>query len=428
MPMDGHSATYERLRTHLEAQLVEVLADEPNGRPRPDRQDLEATLQQNLRTVIQETRLPPLSLEEEMRLIRQVLDEVVGGGPLSPLLADPTVTEVMVNGPRQVYVERRGRLERTAVVFRDANHLMSVLERLLDAAGVTITESEPCVDASLPDGTRLNAIIPPLVLNGPTVTLRKRLRQWTMGDVVGQGSLSPHAATFLEACVKAKVNVVISGGTSTGKTTLVNMLSLSIPQEERIITIENVPELELQGREHWIRLVARNPNMEGRGEVSLRMLVHNALRMRPDRLILGEARGGEALDVVQAMHTGHEGVITILHANAPQAALERLETLMLMSGLELPAQACRMQIASVVELVVHLSRFPDGTRKVTHISQVGGAEASGFILEDLFRFELKGLGAGQILGELVATGARPRFMKKLETAGVQLTSELFHHA
>jgi len=427
--MTDSQVAYEQLKQKLRLRLAALLE---NGAREGEATDLDreaiSTQLRLLLSASREPRQPVLSAQEQARLVEELADEIIGAGPLEPLLADPEVTEIMVNGPGQVYVERGGRLERTGVAFRDANHLMSVIERLLDTAGASVTESEPCLDATLPDGARINVIIPPLVLNGPTMTIRKKLRRWTMDDFIAYGTLTPQVAELLAACVKAKVNLVISGGTSTGKTTLVSILSSFILQEERIITIENVAELDLPNREHWIRLVARAPNIEGRGEMPLRALVRNAMRMRPDRIILGEARGGEALDVVQAMHTGHQGVITVMHADSPQAALERLETLMLMSGLDLPPQACRMQIASAIELIVHLSRFPDGSRKVTQVSQVAGVEAQGFVVEELFRFEPKGLTSeGQVLGSLVATGTPPRFMKKFDTAGLRLPPELFHH-
>ena len=334
-------------------------------------------------------------------------------GSLEPLLRDRDVTEIMINGPTHVYVERHGQLERVPTAFRDTHHLMSVVERLLDSAGMSVTTSEPCADATLPDGSRVNVIIPPLVLNGPTVTIRKKIHPWTMDDFLRLDSISPQATEFLEACVKAKVNLVVSGGTSTGKTTLVSILSSFIPPTERIITIENVAELELPGHEHWIRLVGRSPNLEGKGEIPLRTLVRNALRMRPDRIILGEARGGEALDVVQAMNSGHDGVVTVLHATSPQAALERLQTLMLMSGLELPSEACQMQVARGVDVVIHMSRFADGSRRLGSIAQVLDSVEGGFQVEELFAFEVRGFqDGGRLEGALRYTGARPKVVKK----------------
>jgi pilus assembly protein CpaF len=292
--------------------------------------------------------------------------------------------------------------------------------------GLTVNESNPLCDAMLADGSRINVIIPPLVLNGPVVTIRRKSRAWTVHDFVTVGALSEQAAQCLETCVKAKVNVVISGGTSTGKTTLVSILSTCIPSDERVITIENVAELELLGREHWIRLVAKAANLEGRGEIPLRALVKNALRMRPDRIILGEARGGEALDVVQAMHSGHDGFITVLHANTPRSALERLETLMLMSGLDLPPTACRMQIASAVDLVVHMGRFADGSRRIAAITQVlGTSQQEGYELEDLFTFDVEGFSSdGKLQGACRYTGARPKFLAKFRLNKVEVPAWL----
>lgn len=418
---DAHASTYDRLKTRLKARLVEALAEEPRGRPRPDRQALEDTLKQSLRFVVQDAHVPALAAEDEARLVRDVLDEVVGLGPLNQLLSDPTITEIMINGPSGIFVERQGTLSRVDAAFRDTNHLMAVIERLLSPVGRTVNESEPICDATLEDGSRINVIIAPLVVNGPVVTIRRQMRAWTMKDYVGSLALSDQAAQFLEACVKAKVNCVVSGGTSTGKTTVVTILSSFIPSHERIITIENTPELTLNDREQWIQLISKSSNLEGRGEIPLRTLVRNALRMRPDRIILGEARGGEALDVVQAMHTGHDGVITVLHANSSQAALERLETLMLMSEVELPPQACRAQIAGVVDLVIHMSRFADGSRRVSAITQVLGASPEGFQLEDLFVFKVTRFSnGGKLEGECRYTGARPKFLHKFQMNNVPI--------
>ena len=409
--MANLQAAYEQLKQNLRVRLVSQLKTTGrNGQLGSlDRESVLSQLRVALDAMRTESHKLTVGPQEQERVLAELADEVIGLGPLEALLADPEVTEVMVNGPHQIYVERHGRLERTAATFRDSQHLMSVVERLLDSAALSVTGSEPCVDASLPDGNRLNVIIPPVSLNGPVVTIRKRLQQWSMEDLLAEQSLSEQSAEFLKACVQARGNLVVSGGTSTGKTTLVSVLSEFIPQTERIITIENVAELELPRREHWIRLVARPHNVEGRGEVSLRMLVSNALRMRPDRIILGEARGGEALDVVQAMHTGHEGVITILHANSPKAALERLETLMLMSGLDLPPAACRMQIASALDLVVHMGRFADGSRRVSAISQVLGMTADGFELEDVLVFEAQQFTPeGKLRGTHRYTGVSPK--------------------
>jgi pilus assembly protein CpaF len=423
---------YERLKARLKVRLAD-LVDRSTS---PDRQPLlretfEEPLRRAAHALSQELVGRALSPDDEARLLHEVIDEMVGLGPLEPLLADPAVSEVMINGPRQIFVERDGCLERLAPerTFRDAQHLLTVIERLLSPAGVGVNEAEPCVDAWLPGGLRANVVIPPIALNGPTVTLRKQARRFTMEDWIACGSISPQAARLLEACVKAHVNIIISGGTSSGKTTLVSVLSRSISPQERVITIENVAELELPC-EHWVRLVARLGHADGRGEISLRALVKNALRMRPTRIILGEARGGEALDVVQAMLTGHDGVLTVLHASSPAAALERLQTLMLMSGLDLSAETCRQQIAQAVELIVHLAHCPDGTRRVERIVQVSGARPEGVVLEELWTLQWRGVAdeQGGVQGVLEPTGVRPRFERKLEAHGMQLPEELFRHA
>jgi pilus assembly protein CpaF len=419
------SGVYERVKARLKMRLLDVLDRLPEGNRRAmPRDELTATLRQLIASYPEELRqLNGAGADQSERLVQDVIEEMLGFGPLERFLDDPTVTEIMINGPREMFVERNGRLERVESVFRDTAQLMATIERLLGSVGLAVNESEPLCDASLPDGCRINVIIPPLVLNGPVVTIRTKSRTWTMEEYVKVEALSAQAAEFLRACVAAKVNMVISGGTSTGKTTLVSILSTDIPSDERIITIENVAELELSGRDHWIRLVAKSPNLEGRGEIPLRTLVKNALRMRPDRLILGEARGGEALDVVQAMHSGHDGVMTVLHANTPHAALERLETLMLMSGLELPPSACRVQIASAVDLVVHLGRYADGSRRIAAIAQVLGTSEEGFAVEELFVFEAQGYTPeGRLQGSCRYTGAKPKFLSKFHLANVEIPS------
>jgi len=426
------SPGYERFKIKLKEELADVLEADSRqgfGSSRRDRGSIEAETRQLAQELLAEWRGGPLQADEQDCAIREVLEEIVGLGPLDALLADPEVSEVMVNGPDRIYVERHGKIERVNASFRDTQHLMGMIDRLLRDTGVTLTEAEPCVDASLPDGLRLNVIIPPLALSGPTLTIRKKLRPFTREDWISLEAFNPAVAQFLDACVKARVNIVVSGGTSSGKTTLVSILATSIPAEERLITIENVAELEFSEHEHWVRLVARPPNLEGRGEVSLRALVKNALRMRPDRIILGEARSGEALDVVQAMLTGHDGVITVLHASSCHAALERLETLMLMSGLDLSADVCRRQVASAVELVIQLSHFPDGSRRIENIVQVAGTKSDGFLLEELFTFRVRHVTEqGKIEGALEPTGMLPRFHRKFATHNIRLPEELFTHA
>ncbi len=421
--MGQSAATYEQFKLRLKARLADVIAQSPgsaNGL-RGDREAMKTEMRSALHELLIDTRGPALSTADQERLIDEALEDMVGLGPLDALLNDPTVTEIMVNGPHELFAERSGRLHRIPAAFQGTQQLMFVIERMLSSVGLSVTESNPVCDARLPDGSRMNVIIPPLAINGPIVTIRKKLRDWTMEELISTGALDQRVAQFLEACVKARVNMILAGGTSTGKTTLVSILSEAIPIEERIITIENVSELDLPGERHWIRLVGRSANLEGRGEVPLRVLVNNALRMRPDRIILGEARGGEALDVVQAMHSGHDGFMTVLHANSPHAALERLQTLMLMSGLDVPPAACRAQIASAIDLVVHMSRFVDGSRRIGSITQVLGMSADGFGLEELFRFEVEGFEAdGRLRGAHRYTGARPRFAQKFQLNNVAL--------
>ena len=419
--MAGSTTAYGQVKSLVKQQLAEWLGNGARASVRPggEREAWSSQVREAVAAVRREFPRLMVSPQDQDQLIKELIDEIIGLGPLEPLLLDAQVTEIMINGPTQVYVERQGKVERAPTAFRDTQHLMSIIERLLDSAGVSFTSSEPCVDASLPDGSRINVIVPPLVLNGPTVTIRKKIHPWTMEDFLRLESLSPRASEFLEACIKAKVNLVVSGGTSTGKTTLVSILSSFIPPTERIITIENVAELELPHHEHWIRLVGRAPNLEGKGEVPLRTLVRNALRMRPDRIILGEARGGEALDVVQAMNSGHDGVVTVLHANSPHAALERLQTLMLMSGLELPPQACQLQVARGVDVVIHMGRFADGSRRIESIAQVLDSVEGGFQVEELFAFEVRGFqDNGRLDGELRYTGARAKVVKKFRLHNV----------
>lgn len=425
MPPDT-SGVYERVKARLTVRLIDLLDDSPDGvQSAGQRAALEEQLRHTIKALPEEFRGLRLSGDDERRLIQAVINDVVGFGPLDPLLADATITEIMVNGPQEIYIERDGQLERIESRFDTTAHLLTVIERMLGTVGLAVSEAEPLCDASLPNGSRINVVIPPLVLGGPVVTIRRKLRDWTLQEYAAAGALTPQAAEFLRVCVQAKVNTVISGGTSTGKTTVVGILSTCIPDQERIITIEHIAELELPGRRHWIRLVTRQPNIQGRGEIPLRVLVKNALRMRPDRIILGEARGGEALDVVQAMHSGHDGFITVLHANSAVAALERLETMMLMSGVDLPPSACRMQVASAIDLVIHLARFADGSRRVTAVSQVMGDSPHGFELEELFRFDAEGFSPeGKLSGALRYTGARPKFLAKFQLANVKIPAWL----
>jgi pilus assembly protein CpaF len=371
----------------------------------------------------------PLSQDERQQLIREISDDVLGYGPLEPFLDDPSVTEIMVNGSDTVYVERGGVIEETDSAFIDEEHLLRIIDRIVSQVGRRIDEASPMVDARLPDGSRVNAIIPPLALRGPTLTIRKFSREFfTLEDLVAGGTLSPVASAFLAACVRGKLNVLISGGTGVGKTTLLNALSAHIPEEERIITIEDAAELQLQ-QAHVVPLEARPPNIEGQGEVRIRELVRNALRMRPDRMIVGEVRGPETLDMLQAMNTGHEGSLTTIHANSPRDALSRLEMLVLTAGVDLPLRAIREQIASAFDVLIQITRLIDGERRISHITEVVGMESDVITLQDVFVArppsddELET--GGSLLSPLTSTGLVPGFLDKLVANGVSLAPQVF---
>jgi len=368
----------------------------------------------------------PYSRQIRNRLVSDMADEILGFGPIEPLLRDPTVTEVMVNRTDQVYCERFGKLELTDVQFRDQEHIRHVIDNIVTPLGRRVDESSPMVDARLPDGSRVNAIISPLSLNGPVLTIRKfSVDPYTVEDLIGFGSITQGMAAFLAACVKVKLNVIVSGGSGAGKTTLLNVLSSFIPEGERIVSVEDAAELKLH-QPHVVRLESRPPNIEGKGEIKIRDLVRNCLRMRPDRIIVGEVRGGEALDMLQAMNTGHEGSISTIHANSPRDALARMETMVMMSGMELPSRAIREQVASAIHLMVQISRLTDGSRKVVSVSEVQGMEGNVIVLQDLFTYLQKGIGeGGKVLGTLQATGMVPKFLDRFNSAGVHLPSEIF---
>src|SRR3954451_11654400 len=371
----------------------------------------------------------PLTREERRELVRQLTDDILGYGPLEPYLADDTVTEVMVNGADHVFVERSGKIERTTSRFVDDSHLMRIIDKIVSQVGGRVDEASPMVDARLPDGSRVNAIIPPLALSGPTLTIRKFSRDpYTINDLINFSTLSPRAAQFLGACVKGKLNILISGGTGTGKTTMLNAISAFIPGDERIVTIEDAAELQLQ-QEHVITLESRPANIEGVGEVKIRELVRNSLRMRPDRIIVGEVRGAETLDILQAMNTGHEGSLTTIHANSPRDALARLETLVLTGGIELPHRAIREQIASAFDVLVQIVRLVDGTRRVSCISEVVGMESDVVTLQDIFVAaapnEEDAARAKRLMTPLRATGLKPHFLEKLTANNVVLPAGFF---
>jgi pilus assembly protein CpaF len=366
-----------------------------------------------------------LTRVERMRLFEAISAEILGFGPIEPLLKDASVTEVMVNGPNQVYVERAGRLELTDVTFQDDDHVMRVIDRIVSPLGRRIDESSPTVDARLPDGSRVNAIIPPIALNGPVVTIRKFSKDpFSVDDLIRFGTFTAEMATFMKACVEARLNIIVSGGTGSGKTTLLNVLSSFIPSDERIVTIENAAELQLR-QDHVVRLESRPPNIEGKGEITIRDLVINALRMRPERIVVGECRGGEALDMLQAMNTGHDGSMTTAHANTPRDTLSRLETMCLMAGMDLPVRAIREQIASAVDLIVQQERLKDGTRKITGITEVQGMEGDVIVMQDIFSFQQSGIENGKIVGRMKPTGIRPKFMPRFEVANIYLPPNIF---
>ena len=366
-----------------------------------------------------------LSDAVRQQLFRQVVDEIVGYGPIEPLLADPTISEVMVNGPHIVYVEREGRLTKTDIEFDDDDHVMRIIDRIIRPLGRRVDRNSPMVDARLPDGSRVNAITPPCVIGGPTITIRKFSKEkLTVEDIINFGSLTPHAAEFLKACVHARLNIVVSGGTSSGKTTLLNVLSSFIPEDERIITIEDSAELQLD-QEHVVSLEAKPADLDGSGQVTIRDLVRNSLRMRPERIVVGEVRGGEALDMLQAMNTGHDGSLTTAHANTPRDTTSRLETLVLMSGMDLPLKVVRSQIASAIDLIVQQARLRDGSRKVVNITEVQGMEGDVIVLSDIFVFQEQGLQDGHVVGDLEPTGIRPKFTPRLEAAGFHLPPKVF---
>ncbi|GFP32090.1 pilus assembly protein CpaF [Candidatus Hakubella thermalkaliphila] len=369
----------------------------------------------------------PITTEEKRRIIADIIDDVVGYGPIECFLEDPEVTEIMVNGPYTIYVEKDGKIYPTDKAFLDEVHLMRIIDKIVARVGRRVDESVPMVDARLPDGSRVNVIIPPLALGGPVLTVRKFSHNpFTIQDLVEMGTLTQKAANFLNACVRGRLDILTSGGTGTGKTTTLNVLSSFIPGDQRIITIEDAAELQFHQR-HVIRLESRPPNIEGKGEVSIRDLVRNALRMRPDRIIVGEVRGGEALDMLQAMNTGHDGSLSTVHANSPRDVLSRLETMVLMAGLDLPVRAIREQISSAIDLIVHLNRLKDGTRRVVSVTEVLGMEGDVITLQDLFLFDFAmGMDStGRYRGRLKSTGLRPHFMEKLRNYGIDISPEVF---
>ena len=417
------SKSFEELKRLIHGKLVDKLDLSRVS-------DLDGdTLRREIRLVVErlcDTENPLLNRMERERLIDEVLDETFGFGPLEVLLKDPTISDILVNGPHKVYVERRGKMEKTEVKFRDNEHLMQIIDRIVSKVGRRVDETSPMVDARLPDGSRFNAIIPPLALDGPTVSIRRfGANPLKLEDLLNYKAFTPEMAMLLEACIKARLNIVISGGTGSGKTTLLNTLSSFIPHEERIVTIEDAAELQLQ-QEHIVRLETRPANIEGKGSVTTRDLVRNALRMRPERIIIGECRGAESLDMLQAMNTGHAGSMTTLHANAPRDAQARLETMIMMAGLDLPVKAMRQQISSAVDLIIQANRLQGGPRKLTSITEVMNMEQDVIIMQEVFRYKQLGIDQnGRCFGQFEATGVRPTFVNRLEAAGIKLPSNLF---
>ena len=404
--------------------LVENVSRSMEGEPLQlgDRAEI---IKQRLGEIYAQSRV---NLPEDMRkhLIHEIVDEFTGFGPIQPLLDDPDVSEVMVNGPKKVFIEKSGRLTKSGITFDDDEHVMRIIDRIILPLGRRVDADSPTVDARLPDGSRVNAVIRPVSIDGPCITIRKfKKDKLQIEDLIRYGSLTKNMAEFLRACVHAHLNIVVSGGTGSGKTTLLNVLSSFIPETDRIVTIEDAAELQLQ-QDHVLRLETKVANIDGRGAVSIRDLVRNSLRMRPDRIVVGECRGGETLDMLQAMNTGHDGSLTTLHANSPRDALSRMETMVLMAGVDLPLKVVRQQVSSAIDLIIQQTRLKDGSRKVTAITEVAGMEGETVVLTDVFKFEQTGLGKdGQILGELKATGIRPIFGPRLEAAGFKLSGEVF---
>ena len=415
------AGSYFDLKVRVQNKLLSEL-DPSMDITRTD--DVRRTIQDLFEQILAEENIV-LSRPERARLFEQIAAEILGFGPLQPLLEDDTITEIMVNGPKNVYIERKGRLHRVPITFENNDHVMRIIDRIVAPLGRRIDESSPYVDARLPDGSRVNAVIPPISLVGPTLTIRKFSRNpITVDQLIQFGSISGEAVQFLKACVEARLNILISGGTGSGKTTLLNVMSSFIPNDERIITIENAAELQLR-QEHVVTLESRPPNIEGRGEITIRDLVINSLRMRPERIIVGECRGGETLDMLQAMNTGHDGSMTTAHANTPRDALARVETMCLMAGMDLPVRAIREQVSSAVDVICQQERMRDGTRKVTTITEVSGMEGEVITMTDIFVFEQTGMENGKIMGRLRPTGLRPKFMDKIETAGINLPPSIF---
>jgi pilus assembly protein CpaF len=423
-PTSGAAAARESYMDIKSRVQTKLLAELDPAMDMSRHAEIRTTMDELYQTILAEENIV-LSRAERQRLFDQIVAEILGLGPLEQLLADESITEIMVNGPKNIYIERKGMLHRVNTTFESEDHVLRILDRIVAPLGRRIDESQPYVDARLADGSRVNAVIRPISLVGPTITIRKFSKKpLTVEDLIRFGSLTPPVVEFLRACVIARLNVVVSGGTGSGKTTLLNVLSGFIPNDERIVTLENAAELQLR-QEHVITLESRPPNIEGKGEITIQDLVINCLRMRPDRIVVGECRGGEALDMLQAMNTGHDGSLTTAHSNSPRDTISRLETMCLMAGMDLPVRAIREQIASAVDLICHQDRMRDGTRKVTKVTEVQGMEGDVIVLSDIFEFEQTGIEAGKIIGRIRPTGLRPKFIDQLEQAGIHLPPSVF---
>ncbi len=415
------AGSYFDLKTRVQNKLLAEL-DPSTDVTRTD--EVRRTIQDLFEQILAEENIV-LSRPERARLFEQIAAEILGFGPLQPLLEDETITEIMVNGSKNIYIERKGKIHRVPVTFENNDHVLRIIDRIVAPLGRRIDEASPYVDARLPDGSRVNAVISPISLVGPVLTIRKFARNpITVEQMVQWGTITQEAIQFLKACVEARMNVLISGGTGSGKTTFLNVLSQFIPNDERIVTIENAAELQLR-QEHVVTLESRPPNIEGRGEVTIRALVINSLRMRPDRIIVGEIRDEAALDMLQAMNTGHDGSMTTLHSNSPRDSLARLETMVLMAGMDLPSRAVREQVSSAINLIVHQQRMRDGTRKIVNIAEISGMEGEVITMMDIFLYEQTGIENGQIVGRLRPTGLRPKFMDRIEAAGIHLPPSIF---
>ncbi len=414
------ASSYKDLKSRVQKKLLSEI--DPSMDPHSP--EVRTTIEELFTTILAEEGIV-LSRADKQKLFDAILAEILGYGPIEPLLADESITEIMVNGPKNIYIERKGMVARVNVTFESDEHVKRVIDRIVSPLGRRVDESHPYEDARLKDGSRVNVIIPPLALNGPTITIRKFSKSpLQVEDLVRFGSMTPEIAEFLRACVIAALNIVVSGGTGSGKTTLLNVLSGFIPNDERIITVENAAELQLR-QEHVVTLESRPANIEGKGAVTIQDLVVNTLRMRPDRIIVGECRSGEALDMLQAMNTGHEGSMTTAHANSPRDCLSRLEVMCLMSGMDLPVRAIREQVSSAIDLIIQQSRMRDGTRKITNITEVQGMEGDIITMSDIFVFEQTGIEAGKVIGRIRPTGIRPKFIDRIEAAGIHLPPSVF---